>query len=116
MYIAAVAVSFLLASLVAFAGVRKLTHRPEVVEEYARAGVPEDKLNYLALTLLAGATGLIAGALWAPIGLAAAAALVAYFAVAIGFHIRARDAEHVSTPAAMAVLAAAALALRVASL
>ena len=46
----------------------------------------------------------------------AAAALLAYFVVAIAFHIRAGDAEHLPTPVAMAVLAAAALVLRVASL
>jgi hypothetical protein len=116
MYIAAVATSFLLAALVVFAAARKLTHRAEVVDAYARAGVPEDKLNSLALILFAGATGLIAGALWAPIGVAAAGAFVAYFIVAIGFHIRSSDAENLSTPVLMAALAAAALALRVASL
>ena len=116
MYIAAVAVSLLLAALVGFAGVRKLTHRPEVVSAYALAGVPEEWLDYLAITLFAGAAGLILGNVWAPIGIVAAAALLAYFVVAIAFHLRAGDAEHLPTPVAMAVLAAAALVLRVASL
>jgi hypothetical protein len=108
------AVSILLAALLAFSAIRKLSHRPEVVQAYLRAGVPEDKLDYLAVTLLAGAAGLLAGLLWAPLGVAAALALVVYFLVAMAFHIRAGDAEHLPTPLVMALLAAAALALRLA--
>jgi hypothetical protein len=114
MNVATSIVSALLAALLAFSAIRKLSHRPEVVETYLRAGVPEDKLNYLAITLLAGAAGLVVGLLWAPLGVAASLALVAYFLVAIGFHIRADDAEHLPTPIVMALLAAAALALRLA--
>src|SRR3954454_20216846 len=102
MYIAAAATSLLLAALVVFAAARKLTHRAEVVDAYARAGVPEDKLNLLTLILLAGATGLIAGVLWAPIGVAASGAFVVYFIVAIGFLIRSGDAENLPTPLVMA--------------
>jgi hypothetical protein len=107
-----VAVSILLAALLAFSATRKLSHRPEVVQAYVRAGVPEDKLDYLAVTLLAGAAGLLVGLVWAPLGIAAALALVVYFLVAMAFHIRAGDAEHLPTPLVMALLAAAALALR----
>jgi hypothetical protein len=74
--------------------------------------VPEDKLDYLAVTLLAGAAGLLVGLLWAPLGIAAALALVVYFLVAMAFHVRAGDAEHLPTALVMALLAAAALALR----
>jgi hypothetical protein len=107
-----VAVSILLAAVLAFSAIRKLSHRPEVVQAYVRAGVPEDKLDYLAVTLLAGAAGLLVGLVWAPLGIAAALALVVYFLVAMAFHIRAGDAEHLPTPLVMALLAAAALALR----
>lgn len=112
MNVAAAVASTLLAALLAFSAIRKLSHRPEVVESYLRAGVPEDKLDYLAVTLLAGAAGLLVGLLWAPLGMAAALALVVYFLVAMAFHIRAGDAEHLPTPLVMALLAAAALALR----
>jgi hypothetical protein len=37
-FIAAAVVSSLLAAAIAFAAARKLSHRPEVVESYARAG------------------------------------------------------------------------------
>jgi hypothetical protein len=109
---AAAAVSALLAALLVYAAVRKRTHDPEVVESYARTGVPEDRLDLLALVLFAGAAGLLIGIAWAPIGIAAAAALTAYFAVAIGFHFRHGDVEHAATPAVMLALSIAALVLR----
>jgi hypothetical protein len=77
--------------------------------------VPGDELDYLAITLLAGAAGLLLALVWAPIGVAAAIALVFYFLVAIAFHIRADDAEHLATPLAIALIAAAAPILRVAT-
>jgi DoxX-like family len=116
MFAAAAAVSSLLAALLAFSAIRKLSHQPEVVAMYTRVGVPEDKLNYLALLLLAGAAGLLAGLLWAPLGVAAAAALVVYFLLAIGAHIRADDAVHVPTPVVIELLAVAALILRAGSM
>jgi hypothetical protein len=104
-------VSILLAALLVFAAARKLTHRPDVVETYTRVGVPEDRLDLLAWILLAGAAGLIAGLLWAPLGVAAAVGLVVYFLLAIAAHVRAGDARNLPTPVAMELLAVAALVL-----
>ena len=89
--------------------------RRGVVRTYVRAGVPEAWLDRLALILLAGAAGLIAGVFWAPLGIAAAFAVACYFAVAVAFHLRAGDAEHLPTPALLALIAAVALGLRLAS-
>jgi hypothetical protein len=116
MFLATAAVSILLSGLLAFAAVRKLSHRPEVVQSYVRVGVPEDKLDYLAYILLAGAGGLIAGLVWAPIGLAAAIGVVAYFLLAIASHIRANDEENLPTPIVIELLAAGALGLYLAML
>lgn len=116
MFAATVIVSLLLAAALAYAAIRKLSHRPEVVETYVRVGVPEDKLDYLALILLAGAAGLILGLLWAPIGVAAAIGLVLYFLAAIGFHIRANDIANLPTPALIELTATAALILRLGTL
>lgn len=116
MFVAATAVSLLLAALLVFAAARKLSHREPVVRDYVRVGVPADKLNYLAFILLAAVAGLLAGLLWAPIGAAAAAGLVCYFGLAIAAHIRAGDAKHLPTPALMLALAIAALILRLATL
>lgn len=116
MFVAAAIVSVLLATLLALSATRKLTHREPVVETYLRVGVPEDKLNYLAIVLLAGAAGLILGLLWAPIGVAAAIGVICYFIGAVVFHIRANDAKNLPTPLAFAAIAAVALALRLVTL
>jgi hypothetical protein len=115
LFVATVIVSILLASLLAFAAVRKLSHRPEVVATYVRVGVPEDKLDYLAIILLAGAAGLILGLFWGPIGVAAGVGVVCYFLVAIASHIRANDEENLPTPVVIETIAVAALALRLAT-
>jgi ethanolamine transporter EutH len=64
--------------------------------------------------LLTGALGLVAGIVVAPIGIAAAACLVAYFALAIVAHGRHRDLANIVTPIVMLVLSAIALALALA--
>lgn len=115
LFVATVVASALLAALLATAAIRKLSHRPAVVQSYLRVGVPEERLNQLAVILLAGAAGVLLGLWWAPIGVAATAGVICYFAGAIGFHIRAGDARHLPTPFAFAVLAATALLLRLAT-
>ena len=110
--LATAVVSVLLAAALSYSALRKLSHRPEVVHTYLRAGVPEDRLDQLAIVLLAGAAGLLLGLFWAPVGLAAAACLVVYFLVAVTFHIRADDARHLAAPLVLALVAAVALALR----
>ena len=77
-------------ALLAASAVMKLTHRRSVVESYTRAGVPEDKFNALAVLLLVGATGLVAGIFVRPIGLAAGVGVVMYFLAAIIAHVRER--------------------------
>ncbi|HET6213292.1 MAG TPA: DoxX family protein [Micromonosporaceae bacterium] len=116
MFVATVVVSGLLAALLAVTAIRKLSHREPVVRSYARVGVPEDKLNYLAAVLLAGAAGLILGLWWAALGVAAAIGLVCYFLAAIGAHVRAHDARNLPTPVVVELLAIAALVLRVATI
>jgi DoxX-like family len=111
MSVAIAAVSLPLAALLVFTALRKLSHRPAVVATYTRVGVPEDKLNLLAALLLAGAAGLVVGLFATPVGVVTAAALVAYFALAIGAHLRARDSAHAFTPALFLLLALAALVL-----
>ena len=116
MTVATAIVSLLLAALLAFAAARKLSHRETVVQTYVRVGVPEDKLDYLAMILLAGAAGLLLGLLWAPIGVAAAIGVICYFIVAIASHIRAHDERNLPTPLAIALIAVAALVLQLATL
>jgi hypothetical protein len=115
MFVATIIVSVLLAATLVYAAVRKLSHRPEVVQSYVRVGVPEEKLDYLAVVLLAGAAGLIVGLFLAPIGIAAAIGVVCYFVLALAAHIRADDIANLPTPAVIEVVAVAALVLRLAT-
>lgn len=114
MLVAAAVLSVLVAGLLTYAAIRKLSHRDDVVESYARAGVPESRLNLLAVTLLAAAAGLVLGLLWTPLSIAAAVAVAIYFLAAIGFHVRAGDLENAGTPAMIELLTLAALGLRLA--
>ncbi len=116
MFVATVTVTVLLAALLMIAAVRKLTHQPHVVASYVKVGVPEDKLNHLAVILLAGAAGLILGLVWPPIGVAAGIGVVCYFVGAVAFHLRADDAKHLPTSLAYAGIAVVALVLRLATL
>lgn len=114
MFIAAAIVAVVLAALLVYAAARKFSHAAEVVRSYARLGVPERRLNALAVILLVGAAGLLAGLWWQPLGIAAAACLAAYFAVACGFHVRFRDTRNLPTPVIMATLAVSSLVLQLA--
>jgi hypothetical protein len=114
MDVAAAVVSVLLAALLVVTAARKLGHRPAVVATYRRVGVPEERLNQLAVLLLAGAAGLVVGLWWELVGAAAAAALVAYFLLAIGAHVRACDTANIPGPTLYLALSAAALTLHVA--
>ena len=109
-------VSVLLAALLVVSATIKVTRREPYVQGYLRVGVPEDKLNLLATVLLAGAAGLVLGFTWAPVGVAASAALIVYFALAVAAHVRADDARNLPTPLFMGALAVAALGLRLVTL
>ena len=113
---ASIVVSSLLAALISYSAVLKLTHRPKVVEDYRRAGVPERWLNWLAALLLTAAAALVVGHWWALAGIVSAGGLIAYFALAVAFHLRAKDTTNAVTPVVLTVLAAAAVGLRLATL
>jgi hypothetical protein len=115
MFVAAAIVSILLATALAMSAARKLTHAPDVVASYARAGVPEARLNQLATVLFAGAAGLLAGLWWSPLGVSAAVGLFCYFLVAVAFHITAGDPANLPVTVALAGMAALAAGLRVAT-
>jgi DoxX-like family len=105
-------ISSTLAALLSLSAGLKLSHSAPVVRSYTRLGVPEQKLNLLALLLLAGAAGLLAGLWWRWLGVAAAGALVAYFAVAVAVHVRARDLKGLPVPLVFGGLAATSCVLQ----
>jgi DoxX-like family len=108
-----VILSIALAVPLVIAAVRKLGHGESTVRSYARVGVPEQRLNTLAVILLAGAAGLVAGVVWEPIGLAATIGVVAYFLLAVAAHVRFHDQRNLPAPALILMLAAALLLVRV---
>ena len=115
MLVATAVVSVILAALLTLAAVRKLSHQESVVRGYGMLGVPERRLNLLAAVLIAGAAGLLVGLWWAPIGVAAAIGVIAYFAGAIVVHLRARETKTLPTPCAFGAIAVAVLVLRLAT-
>ncbi len=110
-----VVLSIVFAALLTGSAVFKLSHRPAAVESYRKAGVPESWLNGLASLLLLAAAGLVVGLWWPLAGIAAGIGLVAYFALAVGFHVRANDGVHAVTPAVLACAAAALVVLQLAT-
>jgi DoxX-like family len=109
---ASAVVTIVLAAILAFAAIRKLTHREDVVATYAKVGVPENRLNQLAFILLLGAAGLLLGFVWASIGVAAAVGVVVYFVLAIAAHVRHDDTGNLPTPVAIEAVAVTALLLQ----
>lgn len=100
-------VTAVLAAILVYSAILKLSPGPGVIESYARVGVPARRLPLLALALLAGAAGLLAGWAWTPIGLAAGLGLMVYFLLALTAHARHRDLVHAATPLVVLVLATA---------
>jgi DoxX-like family len=115
MRVTLIVVSIVLTTLLVLSAAWKLSHRPSAVESYRKAGVPESWLNPLAAVLLLAAAGLMVGLWWPLAGIAAAAGLVVYFLLAIGFHIRANDTAHSVTPSVLAGVALAVVALHLAT-
>lgn len=107
-----VAIVLSLALLVSAAG--KLTKMEQVVTMLTGIGVPLSWFPMLAAVDVAGAAGLLIGLGVAGLGIAAAIGVIAYFAGAISFHLRAGD-KNIGPPAGLLILGALALIARIAS-
>jgi hypothetical protein len=104
-------------TIVANAGiaVADLARAPFVIANATEVGVPRSWLGPLAILKAAGAAGLALGLIGVrPIGLAAAAGLVAFFVGAITAHARARIFYNIAFPGVFLVLALASLVSAVA--
>lgn len=86
-----------------------------VLANSAEVGVPRSWLPALGAVKLAGAAGLLVGLVGLrPLGIAAAAGLVLFFAGAVLTHLKARVLYNLAFPGGYLILAAASLALMVA--
>jgi hypothetical protein len=108
------AVTILLAAMVLWSGIAKLRHDPNVVRViHEVVGVPLSCMPLLAVCEVAGASGIVLGILWSPLGIAAGMGLVLYF-LGAPIPICAWATSKRSGPAAfLLVLAAAALTLSI---
>ena len=85
-----------------------------VIANAEQVHAPRSWVPLLAILKGAGATGLLIGLVGIhPVGIAAAAGLVAFFVVAIAFHIRARVFYNLAFPAAYLAMATLSLAFAV---
>jgi uncharacterized membrane protein YphA (DoxX/SURF4 family) len=105
----------LLAGILLVSATGKLARQEAQMTTLRRVGFPDDKVWLLAAAEIAGGIGLVAGLFWWPLGLAAAAGVIAYFLGAIIAHLREHD-RRITAPVALLVFAAAALVLRVLSI
>lgn len=116
MFIALIIASVVLAAMAGGSAIKKLQKDEQVVTVIGgTVGVPERLFPVLAALELAGAAGVLVGLALAPIGVLAAAGLVAYFVGAFAGHIRAGAIKGLSMPLVPLVLSIAVLALRVAT-
>lgn len=114
MFIATVIVSIAIAALATMSGLMKIQQNEQVVAGiHGTIGVPLRYFPVLAGLEIVGAIGVIVGLWYAPIGIAAAAGLTAYFAGAIIAHIRVGDTEGRTRPMLPLALSIVALVLRI---
>ncbi len=113
MLAADLAVTVLVAIVIAYAAYLNFSRNASVIAVAERLGVPVSWQIPLGTLLAAAALGLLAGLAVPLIGTAAAVGLVLYFLCALGTHLRARD-RHVGLALVFLSLASAALAVELA--
>lgn len=116
MYIALGIATVLLAGMCAMSAAGKFTKKEQVLEIVGGiVGVPVSYFPALGTVLLVGAVGVAAGLWVKPIGIAAAAVLVAYFVGAVAGHLRVGDTKNLAMPVPPLVLSIVVLVLRLAA-
>jgi hypothetical protein len=98
-----------------YAAVVDFLRTDQVVANAIKVGASPSWLFPLGTAKAAGAVGVLVGVGVPPIGIAAAAGLVLFFISAVGAHLRVRWYSTIPFPAAFLLLAAGALALRLAT-
>jgi hypothetical protein len=117
MAIAYLAVTAVVALIVAFSALGKIRRDPAIVKVIVETvGVPEKYLMPLAACELTGALGLLAGLLWPPLGVAAGIGLAVYFVGAVVSHLRVGDIKGLGPAVFMLFVVSAALVLRLATM
>ncbi len=108
---ATVIVTLLLAALFTFSSSIKLLGVSKSLAIRDHLGVSPIQWRMIGALELAGVAGVLAGLLWAPIGIAAAIGLTLLSIGAIAFHVRASDRIAETAPAVIGVALAVATAV-----
>jgi hypothetical protein len=114
MFTAYVVVTGLTAAANTFAATVDFTRPQWLLNNMARARVPQSWLSQLGALKAAGALGLLVGIAVPPLGVAASVGLVLFFIGAIITHFRARY-WNIAAPVTFLLLAVGSLVLRVVS-
>ncbi|MGW8883828.1 DoxX family protein [Streptomyces sp. NPDC055749] len=114
MFVAYAIVGILLALALSASATLTFTRNAAVTASMSKVGVPDSWFPRLASLKAAGAVGLVVGLAVPLIGSAAAIGAALYFIGAVITHLRAKDFE-IAAPVVLALVAAAALVLRVMS-
>ncbi|WP_435845694.1 DoxX family protein [Streptomyces exfoliatus] len=114
MFIGYVVVAALVAFALSASSFLTFTRNPQITGSMTKLGVPDSWLPWLATAKAAGAIGLLVGLAVPFIGVAAAVGVILYFIGGAITHLRVKDYE-VAPVVVLALLAVAALVLRIAS-
>ncbi|MDG4864356.1 DoxX family protein [Streptomyces sp. T-3] len=114
MFLAYAVLGALLALALSGSAFLMFTRNEAITTNMVKLGVPDSWLPRLATLKAAGAIGLLAGLVVPLIGSAAALGVVLFFVGAVVTHVRAKDYE-VAPAVVLALIAVAALALRLVS-
>jgi hypothetical protein len=99
----------MLAALFTFSASIKLLGVPRSLAIRDHLGVKPIQWRLIGACELAGVAGVLAGLLWAPIGIAAAIGLVLLSVGAVAFHLRASDGAAETAPAVIGIALAVAV-------
>lgn len=97
------ALSFVLATVCLIPALAKLLSHPKMLAAASHFGVPWAQYRLIGAAEVAAAAGAIAGLVWAPLGVAAAAGMALLLLGALTVHRRAGDGLPEEAPALLAL-------------
>lgn len=116
MFIATLVIAALLALAYGAAGIPKIAGAAAMVESAEQHGFTKANYRVIGALEVAGALGLLAGLVVAPLGIAAAIGLILMMAGAVVVHLRAKEPFTTAVPAlVLGLLTVAVLVLRIAA-
>ncbi len=100
-----IALSVLLAVACLVPAIAKLGAHPKMLASAGHFGIPWSRYRLIGVAELVAAAGVLAGLIWAPIGVAAASGMCVLLVGALATHRRSGDRLQEATPALVALAA-----------